>query len=238
MHPETLETLPLSGSTSQPHLQNNQNKNHDLIAILGLLLGLILFFYPALFDDKVFFYRDIMSFAYPYKSFQVDSWSQGAFPFWHPLIFGGSPVMELMHTGVFYPLNIVLFWGEFWLGFNLYIILHYFILVFSVYALVRYWGLAVMPAFCSSITALFGGYFLSLASLYNHLQSAVWFPLILLIFFKYLERGYRRYFFALVALFVCQILGGSPESFALSTGTIILYVFYNAPENYNRAARI
>jgi hypothetical protein len=152
-------------------------------------------------------------------------------PLWHPGMISGVPVLELMHTSVFYPLNLIFLLDDFPTAFNLYIVLQHFILVFSVYGLTRFWGLSEEAAVCSGITALLGGYFLSLSSIYNHFQSAIWFPLLLFFFQKLLETGRTKYFLSMVFFLFCQVLGGSPENCLLSTALLALYGLLVVPAN-------
>ncbi|UCD11130.1 MAG: YfhO family protein [Nitrospinaceae bacterium] len=215
-----LAALPASLTSSS---RRSRVKEGVVLSALGLLV--LLLYYPAIFQGKTLFFRDISHFAYPMKLFTVQSWAQGEIPFWWPNVVGGTPFLALLHPGVFYPLNIIFFaTADFVAAFNLYYIFHTLILVYSVYALCLYWGLSEEASFCSAVTALFGGYFLSVTSVYSHFVSAVWFPLFLLMFDKFLSRGGARYFFGAVSFLALQVLGGGVEVCILS---VLTYYFYS-----------
>ena len=92
--------------------------------------------------------------------------------------------------------------------------------MFSVYALSRNWGCSKPASVFSAVTALLGGYFLSMSSNYNQFHSVVWFPLILLFYQKYIEENGIRYLLGASIVIAFQVLAGGPESAVLSVLTI------------------
>jgi len=200
---------------------SRKNYLPDLIALLCLTLIVGVFFSPVLFDDKVFFFRDIVKYTFPEKYVIASFLKNGSLPFWNPAIFSGTPFLSLLNPSPTYPLNFLLMGEDFILSFHQFMMVNYFILIYSVYALVRFWGITPPGALASAIIAAFGGYYLSVFSLGNHFLSTVWTPLILLYFQKFLLGGKTRYFLLSVIFLTIQILGGSAENCILST--LILY---------------
>lgn len=197
-----------------PSLYSRWNRRliKDGSAILVLSALFLALFFPILVEGKTFFFRDMLHFGYPFKHFIWESWKEGALPFWNSNISGGVPFLALYHPGVFYPPNLIFLLEDFGAAFNYYYLFHHFVLTFSVYRLARYWNLSPEASLGSAVTALLGGYFLSLASLYNHFQTAVWFPLILLSFNRFLEKKELKIFLATVLFFTFVLLAGSPET--------------------------
>ncbi len=193
-----------------------------------LLFIFILFFFPVLFEGNTFFFRDIHHFAYPMKWFIAQTWTAGEWPFWYPNILQGIPLMSLMHPGVFYPPSIVFLLEDFSFAFNTYFLFHHLVLIVSVYALCRYWERSVPASLCASLTALLGGFFLSLASVYNQFQSAVWFPLILMLWQKFITDGNLKYFCGSVIFLAFQVLGGGPENAIFSVLLVYAHSLYLA----------
>lgn len=189
--------------------------------LLFLAVVLIGYFLPVLFLDNTFYFRDVMKFGIPEKWFQLQMYQQGALPFWNPHIYNGVPFLPLLHPNPTYPGNILLFVGEFPYGYNLFLVAHHALLVVSIYFLVRNWGLSRSSATASSLVVLLGGYFLSLVSLGNQLISTAWMPLILLCVQNTLRGKGKGWMFAALACWVMQILGGSPESCAMSTLVVL-----------------
>jgi len=208
--------------------------NNDILSRYGmpllpacfLLLAFTLFFYPVLFEGNTFFFRDIHHFAYPMKLALARIWAAGEWPYWYPNLFQGTPLMSLMHPGVFYPPSIFFLLKDFSFAFSAYFLFHHLVLMFSVYALCRYWERSIPASLCASLTALLGGYFLSLAAVYNQFQSAIWFPLILLMWQKFMAEGRMKYFCGAVVFLTFQVLGGGPENAIFSVLLIYAHSLY------------
>ncbi|MGP0566093.1 MULTISPECIES: YfhO family protein [unclassified Nitrospina] len=197
--------------------KNNEGFRRHALPLLLLAGVMVWYFLPVLSLGHTFFFRDVMKFGLPEKWFQWHTYLQGAMPYWNPTIFNGVPFFPLLHPNAAYPLNILLFTGDFPYGFNLFVVVHHAVLVFSVYALMRFWGMSAAAATASAFVAGLGGYFLSIVSLGNQLVSTVWTPLVLLAVQKYLMRPHWGWLTAAVIFVVMQILGGSPESCVMST---------------------
>jgi hypothetical protein len=210
----------------------------DLLTRLGalllpacfLLFVFTLFFFPVLFEGSTFFFRDIHHFAYPMKWFIAKTWAMGEWAYWYPNLLQGIPLMSLMHPGVFYPPSILFLLEDFSFAFNAYFLFHHLVLMGSVYALCRYWGRSVPASLCASLTALLGGFFLSLASVYNQFQSAIWFPLILMMWQKFMSGGRVKYFCGTVVFLAFQVLGGGPENAIFSVLLIYAHSLYLAQD--------
>ncbi|MEE2710022.1 MAG: hypothetical protein VYA69_10540, partial [Gemmatimonadota bacterium] len=76
----------------------------DTIALIGLLGGVIVFFW-AILSQQAFLWEDIPKQWYPMASYTASELLAGRFPFWNPYIFGGIPFFAMIDVGVLYPLN-------------------------------------------------------------------------------------------------------------------------------------
>lgn len=197
----------------------------DVFAGFALLLSAIVLYAPILFGGKTLFFRDIPVAAYPMKHFLYRAFHDGQIPFWNPQIYNGLPFMATLHPGVFYPPSLIFFMDDFVTAFNLTFVLHHLLLAFSVYALVRYWGLSAWAAFGAALVALGGGYFLSVMNMYSHFFSAAWTPSIILFFQRFLARGGVGGFLGATACLACQTLVCSPEHVILTA--FILFAWSN-----------
>jgi hypothetical protein len=199
--------------------------------VIFLVSIFTLYFFPVLFEGKTFFFRDISHFAYPMKWYLARIMALGEWPFWYPNLLQGTPLMPLMHPGVFYPPSAFFLIKDFLFAFHAYFLFHHLILMGSVYALCRYWGNSTQAALCAAVTSLLGGYFLALAAVYNHFQSAVWFPLILLMWQSYMAKGNLMHFCGAVVLVAFQVLGGGPENAIFTVLLIYTYSLYLSKED-------
>jgi hypothetical protein len=207
-------------------MESDSRYRAPLLAACFLLFIFTLFFFPVLFEGSTFFFRDIHHFAYPMKLYIARIWAMGEWPYWYPYLFQGTPFMSLMHPGVFYPPSALFLLQDFLFAFHTYFLFHHLVLMVSVYALCRYWERSIPAALCASLTALLGGYFLSLASLYNQFQSAIWLPLILLLWQKFMLEGGLKYFCGAVVFLAFQVLGGGPEHAIFSVLLIYAHSLY------------
>ena len=208
----------------------------SLLAACFLLFVFTLFFFPVLFEGSTFFFRDIHHFAYPMKFYLARIWAVGEWPYWYPYLFQGMPYMSLMHPGAFYPPSVLFLLEDFLFAFHAYFLFHHLVLTVSVYVLCRYWDRSIPASLCASLTALLGGYFLSLASVYNQFQSAVWLPLIFLMWQKFMFNGGLKYFCSAVVFLAFQVLGGGPENAIFSVLLIYAHSLYLA-KNEERGFR-
>src|SRR5260221_691643 len=110
-----------------------------LLPLLVIILTVIIFFRPFLFQGKLpipadtivglyhpfrdlyakeyprgipfknFLITDPVRQQYPWKWLAIDNEKKGNIPLWNPYAMGGAPLLGSLQAGVFYPLNILLF---------------------------------------------------------------------------------------------------------------------------------
>ncbi len=182
--------------------------------LLGVGLILVIFaefFSPMLFQGKTLYTRDFPTITYPFKSFLAQAYHQGVIPFWTPSAYGGMPFMAALHPGVFYPPSIFFFMDDMTTALNLFYLFHFLLLALSVYFLMRSWGLSNTAALCASVTSMLSGFFLGSTLLSNFFLGAVWFPLVCLLFQKFLFTRKNGYLVLAVLALACQTLAACPE---------------------------
>ena len=197
---------------------NNQSALYRDGGALGILLcALLLAYFPVVFGSKVMFSTDTLYFNFPMYHYLHQAYHDGFIPFWNPNQFAGLPFMAVLQTAVFYPPSLIFFLDDFTLAFNLNLVFHHGVLVAGTYILTRFWGFSPVAALCSGLTALMGGFFLSISTFSNHFHSAAWFPLFFFCFEKFLKSKSIRYFLLSIGVCALQALAGSPEHSILST---------------------
>ncbi len=94
---------------------------------LLLLLGIVVAAAPDLLNpDRIPGYRDLLIFVIPFKHFLSDHLRHGQIPLWNPWVYLGTPFLASLQSGVFYPPSVLLFL-PFPLGFNLFLLSHFFL---------------------------------------------------------------------------------------------------------------
>lgn len=212
------------------------HRRHDLLAAALLLVLPTLFFGDVLFGDNNFYLRDLTRFHYPMKQILREVVQHGEFPYWNRTFSGGQPLAANPQHEVFYPPNWLIFLPSYDLGFRLQILLHIYIALLGMYALLRSMELAVIASLLGAISWGMGGLLLSCVNVLPTLYCAAWIPLTCLYARKFLLQRRGRDF-ALASLFLgLQLLVGEPTTL-FQTGVLLgMYALYRAWYSENRGA--
>jgi hypothetical protein len=182
-----------------------------LLQILG-----IVFFAPALFFGKTFFFRDLYLWAFPQRRRLVELVLSEGLPLWDPYIHGGQPFLGEISNVAFYPSGVLGFLLPSVAAFNAEIVLHFLLCGLSIYLLARVVGLSPLGALVAGVVFTYCGYTLSLGNLFNRILAMPHFPFLLLFWHLFLLERRQRWFFASVASGTLQLLAGSAELLILS----------------------
>ncbi|HEY2324780.1 MAG TPA: hypothetical protein VGJ82_18115, partial [Thermoanaerobaculia bacterium] len=148
----------------------------DCAALAFLSALIVASFADVFFAGRCFFVRDLTSYYFPTKSVIHRIVAEGALPLWNPYYSGGQPAIANPEYEVFYPGQWLIFLRDFYLGFRLHILLHFFIGATGMYLLMRSLGTRVASALATAIAFVLGGPFLSATNLLPILFPIAWFP--------------------------------------------------------------
>lgn len=170
--------------------------------------------------------RDLTRYYYPTKQILREIVQGGEFPYWNRQFSSGQPIAANPEHEVFYPLTWLILLPSYDLGYRLHILVHIYIGLLGMYALLRSMELRVPAAFFGALAFGLGGIYLSYINLLPILFCAAWLPLTCLFVRRYMLRPTRRDF-ALAALFLgMQFLVGEPTT-VVQTGFLIgMYALY------------
>lgn len=214
---------------------NVSPRRHDLLA-LGLLFALTTaFFYDVLIGSHNFYMRDLTRYYYPAKQVLREVVQGGEFPYWNRHFSAGQPIAANPEHEVFYPLTWLILLPSYDVGYRLLILIHLYIGLFAMYAMLRSMELRPPAAFFGALSFGLGGIYLSYVNLLPILFCAAWLPLTCLYVRKFLLQPRWRWF-ALASLFLgLQFLVGEPTT-VMQTGLLIgMYALYRgwyAAEQY------
>jgi len=153
----------------------------------------------------------------------------GLLPLWNPYSYCGQPLLATLQTSVLYPLNLLLLLS-FDLGFNLIIVLHFFLAGVFTYFFIKTLKGSDIGALIGALTFMLSGYLLSVHNLLPHLLSVTWLPLILLCYHNYLIKGSLRPLVFTSACLAMMFLGGAVE---ILYGTFILiFILLFSPDPF------
>ena len=169
----------------------------ELGAAILLLLAALGFFWRILFTPDAWKPAgggDLVSFLFPVYRFAASSMRAGNLPLWNPHLYTGAPFLADMQTGLFYPLNQLLFWlapdfpykGLVWMA-----VLHIFLAGLFMYLCLRYSEpgrpLRLPAALAGAVAYMFSDLFIVHFGNLNLIAVAAWLPLIFLFFWRALR---------------------------------------------------
>ena len=169
----------------------------DMGAAAVLLLATLGFFWRILFTPDAWKPAgggDLVSFLFPIYRFAAASLSSGDLPLWNPHLYGGAPFLADMQTGLFYPLNQLLFLAvpDFpykaleWMA-----VVHVFLAGLFMYLCLRYLEpgrpLRMSAALLGAVAYMFSDLFIVHFGNLNLIAVAAWLPLIALLYYRALR---------------------------------------------------
>ena len=201
-------------------------RRHDTLALAALALIATLFFVDVLVGSNNFYMRDLTRYYYPTKQILRDIVQGGEFPYWNRLFSAGQPIAANPEHEVFYPLTWLILLPDYDLGYRLHILVHVYIGLLGMYALLRSMEIRPLAAFIGAFSFGMGGIYLSYINLLPILFCAAWVPLTCLYVRKFLLTPHVRWF-ALASLFLgLQFLVSEPTT-VMQTGFLIgMYALY------------
>ncbi|HEX9982100.1 MAG TPA: YfhO family protein [Thermoanaerobaculia bacterium] len=229
--PEAVPVLPLVDDRPVP-------KRHDHLAILFLILLPTAFFADVLFGVNQFYMRDLTRYYYPAKQVVRTIALGGEFPLWNRYFSAGQPMAANPEHETFYPLTWLILLPNYDLGYRLHILIHLYIALLGMYALLRSLELRPPAAVFGALSFGLGGLFLSYVNLLPIMFCAAWLPLTCLYTRKFLFKPSIRDF-GIASLFLgLQCLVGEPTT-VVQTGFILgMYALYRGWYSTPRVAKM
>ncbi len=165
-------------------------KRWDIVLTGLVFLFLVCAFYPHIvFFGEIFIKRDIGRYYLPLRLLTRRIFESGAFPFWNPYLFCGTPLFAGMQSCVLYPVSIICYLGTFSRMFSMFILFHIVLAGTFMYVLMREIRLSKGAAFLAAFTFAFSGYMISVINITISLSSVSWFPLTLFFYLKAIKEA-------------------------------------------------
>ncbi len=206
------------------------------------LLGLAVFFRP-LFLAESYFFRDLYLYFIPIKEILVEVLRSGEPPWWNGYLHGGQPLAANVTSAVFYPSTVLYLLFPAARALTLDVVLHVMATAAALYLLARRLGMGQPAALLGATAYGYCGYTLSQANLYVRLLALPYLPLMLWCWHGYLRSldrdlepaRRRRWWLALIALGLLQLLTGAAETVAVTWLSLVVWTL--AHSSGRRAAR-
>jgi hypothetical protein len=201
-------------------IPRDPEKRGDAATLLFLALIPAILFADIFFGSSTLYVRDVAIYHYPGKHVLREIVLGGEFPYWSPYISAGQPLAANPVHQVFYPLTWLILLPDFTTGFNLLALIHVYIAMFGMYALLRSMRAGRIAAGFAGLSYGLGGLMVSLLNLFPLLYSAAWLPVTCLFARRFLiTRGRGDFVYAALSL-AMQLVIGEPVT-ALQTGIIL-----------------
>lgn len=256
----TASTIPPGQTQSAPHpslfsVQRSAFIIHlapflaEFIAASGLLaLATVGFFWQILLTPQAWMPAgggDLAPFLYPNYRFAAEQLRQGVIPLWNPHLYSGSPFAADIQSGLFYPINLLVFflapnltyqWLEclaivhFWLaGSTMYLCLRLLIPQKNGDDVPNTLGAQISPlaAFAGAIAFQFSDLFIVHFGNLNMIAVAAWLPLIFLLFHHSLSRSSLGLAAAAGAVLAIATLAGHIQITLFILLTLGLYTLWH-----------
>lgn len=229
---------------AQGRLGNDYHR--DLLALAALALATVGFFWRLLFTP-VWMPADggdLLSFLFPLYRFAAQSLKCGELPLWNPYLYGGAPFAADIQTGLFYPINLLLFFLVPEITFRtleLTSVLHFFLAGASMYLCLRFINrerIGRLACLAGAIAFMFSDLFIIHFGNLNMIAAASWLPLVFLFYHRALTEK-RSNYALLSGLFLgVAILAGHIQPIfhiLFLLGLYLLYRLYFAYRGDRRA---
>ncbi len=178
----------------------------EVIAAAGLLaLVTVGFFWQVLLTSTAWMPAgggDLVPFLYPNYHFAAEQLQRGIIPLWNPHLYSGTPFAADIQSGLFYPINLLLFWlvpelTYEWLEYVA--IFHFWLAGTTMYLCLRLLrptpprqngrSIAPIAALAGALAFEFSDLFIVHFGNLNMIAVAAWLPLIFLLFHHSLTRS-------------------------------------------------
>jgi len=214
-----------------------------------LALLAVAFFYPVLFQGKVFLPADLLPQMQPWRSmhlaaaerphnpildpiqqyfpwrkFASHSWREGIVPLWNPCFFSGVPFLANNQSALLYPLNLTFFLLPVGKAFGYAACLHFFLGGLFMFLFLRHLRLSAIPSLFGAVGFMLSGFFVCWMEFPTFASVAIWLPLLLLLTSLALD----RWAWAIPAGFVLgfQFLGGHSQVSAYVLGAFLAFALF------------
>ncbi|MCP4396868.1 MAG: YfhO family protein, partial [bacterium] len=176
-----------------------------------LILINILFFFPVIFLQETFFFRDLLSAYLPRQQAFKELVRFGELPLWDPYIHGGKPFLGNPANSTLNPFNVLYCILPIFRAFNLSIVLHFTSSAVFSYACCRTLRLQPLSSFVGAVVYEFCGCSLSLGNLPGFLLDMPYLPLMLMGWHLLFQEKTTKWFVFTALIGTVQMLSGSHE---------------------------
>ncbi len=203
----------------------------EFLCVTAVFLALIaLFYYPAVFQNKLIYTSDLVSsdlleLNVPRRYLVAQAIKRGEIPLWEPRIGNGTLMYAEGHPGTFYPTTLPFYaFLPITAATNLSILSTLLVALWGGYWLARIYGCRPGAALIGALAFGLGGTFLFRLKNLNIIQIIAWLPASLALIKLWWQRKSYGALLALVFVWAIQMLAGHPQAAFICLFTDGLYI--------------
>lgn len=209
--------VPQAPTTGRAPEGTRPRRRPDALAILGLAVLSLTFFWRELFTDHAPFWGDILLAFYPAQHLWRQSILHGHLPLWNPYIFTGMPLFGDAQYSIFYPSMLLNLFLPLHRALATDLALHAFMLAAFMYLFLRRLSLSVMSAFLGAVVLAFSGFVAVRVHHVSLIRTLAWLPLLLYIVAGFSpRRGVLRTALAIGVVLALMVFAGHAQTILIS----------------------
>jgi len=172
---------------------------------------------------RALYWGDILLYFEPMQRFGRQELMAGRLPLWNPYILCGQPFIGNPQMSVFYPITLVFSALPVWLSMSVSSLLHVYMCGAFMYVFLRRWTVHRLPALAGATTFMGSAYLVGKLQFPPMVQTAAYFPLLLAILDRNLDRPSAATRFALSIAVALTLLAAHTQVAYLTFGCGLLY---------------
>lgn len=172
-----------------------------------LFTFLVIYFFPIIFQNQVFYYGDILLW-FILKKYIFNSIASGVFPLWLPNINSGYPLFADISAGTYYLPSFILFFDTCMKAVSLLVVLHFIIAAFFMFKLGKLYRLSDTAALICGITFSLSGLMVNYIADPSRLFVVCLYPLFFYSFINMIESRNITWLIATSCVLSFQIFAG------------------------------
>jgi len=183
----------------------------DVVAIGVIAAVTALFFWEPIFAGRTLLLRDIHSLFNPWSRFTTDLLRERVLPLWNHFSFGGQPYAANPQIQLYYPPQLVFMLLPYGAALNTYVTIHTLLLGLSGYWMMRQFRFGPPAALLTALVLMFNGWTIRSQEFLTQFASLAWNPLVLVLWWRVIERRRPRDVIGLGIVLAVQTLAGHPQ---------------------------
>jgi hypothetical protein len=148
---------------------------------------------------------------YPFRTYTAESLKSGIIPLWNPYIFAGNPYLANGQSAVFDPFGLIFLAFPAPAAFGVLMMLQLFTAGLLMYLFLKALDVVRPAALLGAIAFAFNGFFLTWLENIGFVSSALWTPLLFLLFHRLRQTGRSVYAVGSAFPIAFLFLGGIPQ---------------------------